>query len=126
MSAGRYDLVIEKGATFSRIFTWKIPSATNPTSCPPLNLTGYTARAQIRATVAAADPPAIDLTSSPAAGLVLGGVAGTITMTITAAQTSALTLTNNVGVWDIELTAPDSSVVRLLEGSVELRPDVTR
>lgn len=124
MPAGRYDLYIEQGATYERVLTWKVPSVNDPRVCSPKNLTGYTARAQIRATATSPDPALVDLTSTPAAGLTLGGVAGTITLVITAAQTEALGDVATMGVWALELTAPDTSVVRLVEGTVEVSPGV--
>ena len=62
------ELVIEQGATFRRTFTWLTgtPSA-------PVNLTGYSARMQIRKTTASSTAYAT-LTSANG-GIVLGGAA---------------------------------------------------
>jgi hypothetical protein len=66
------------------------------------------------------------LTSSPVAGIVIGEVAGTVTVTITGAETEtvAAALTTG-GVWDLLLTAPDATTVRLLEGEVVISRAVT-
>ena len=44
MAAAQYDILIEQGATFSRTFVWKDSSEV------AVDLTGYTARMQIRKT----------------------------------------------------------------------------
>lgn len=88
----------------------------------PFDLTGYTARMQVRATIAAASA-LIDLTS-PSGGIVLGGTAGTIAITITAAQTAALTISS--GFYDLELIDAGGAVRRLLSGVVTVSKEVTR
>jgi hypothetical protein len=48
---------------------------------------------------------------------------GRVDLTITAAQTAAL---SSSGVWDLELVGPGNEVVRLVEGKVRLSQEVTR
>ena len=114
MSAGLYDLVVEAGATYTRVFTWT--AGTPPT---PVNLTGYTAHAQLRD---AHGGLVVDLTVGQ--GLTLGGSAGTITMTMTPAQT--LLVPQLGGSWDLKLTSGSGVVTRLLQGLVQLSPEVTQ
>jgi hypothetical protein len=122
MAAGTYDLQIEAGATCRRVLTWL-------TGSPPVavDLTGYTAHAQLRDTSRTA---VVDLTVG--SGLTLGGSAGTITLLITATQTAALQQASQplleprrVGSWDLKLTAPDGTVIRLLEGAILVSAEVT-
>ena len=87
----------------------------------PFDLTGYSARMQVRATIASASA-LIDLTSPT--GIVLGGTAGTIQVIITAAATAALAISE--GVYDLELIDAASAVRRLLEGTVTVAKEVTR
>lgn len=117
MSAGVYDLVIEAGSTFRRKLTWKDVTGA------AVDLTGYTARLEIR------DRPGVEpawatLTSSNG-GIVLGGLLGTIALYIPAATTS--TFTKVQGQYDLELTAPGvgGDTTRLLEGKVVTKPEVT-
>lgn len=117
----------------------------------PMNLTGYTARMQIRATADAATA-ILSLTSSPAAGLTLGGAAGTITAQLTHTQltegASGLDLSSitapeawvleespdgsrlrgfgKVAAWDLELVDGSGNVTRLLKGQVVFDAEVTR
>lgn len=116
MSAGTYDILIEKGATFQLSLTWKAPTNT------PYDLTGYTARMQVRKSVNAT-APLLSLTSS-GGDIVLGGAAGTIVITASATATAAMDATH--GVYDLELVAPSGTVTRVLKGSVEISPEVTR
>lgn len=87
---------------------------------PPVDLTGATARMQIR------DNPGglllVEL-STENGGLVIAG-AGTIERHITAAATAAFTWT--AGVYDLEVSYADGTVHRYFEGAVTVIPEVTR
>jgi hypothetical protein len=109
--AAVYTLRIDAGATFTRQFTY-----TNPDGSV-FDLDGYTALMHIRET-AEADlalevVPVIDVEE------------GTISITITAADTATLTAPEYV--WAMELTAAGGEpVVRLLQGKVLVSPEVVR
>ena len=115
MPAGTYDLTVECGATFDTTFTWTTSAGS------AVNLSGYTARLQIRESVDAA-ATLVSLTSS--SGITLGGAAGTIQVVISATATAAITA--RTGVYDLELVSGGGVVTRLLEGSVVFVPEVTR
>lgn len=115
MPAATLDLEIEQGANFLKTITWKDSGGT------PINLTGFTARMQIRKSVSAAATLA-DLTTSNG-GITLGGVAGTITLALTAAQTGAMT---SGGVYDLEIVNGAGFVSRILQGAVLFSKEVTR
>lgn len=116
MTAGNYTVTIEQGATLGLTLTW------SDESNALVNLTGYTARMQIREQLDSATP-FITLTTENG-GITLGGVAGTITLNMTATATAALTQTS--GVYDLELVSSGGVVTRLLEGLVIIKPEVTR
>lgn len=116
MAAGTYDLELEQGATFALTVTWR------DSASAPINLTGYTARMQIRKTVSA--PTTILSLTDANGGLTLGGAAGTIAIAISATQTAAITA--SAGVYDLELVAANGFVTRVLEGSVNISKEVTR
>jgi hypothetical protein len=89
---------------------------------PPVDLTGFTARMQIRDTV---DATAILATlTTENGGITLGGTAGTIALLLTAAQTTLLTFTS--AVYDLEIISAGGVVTRLLSGAVVLSKEVTR
>lgn len=114
MTAGTHNLVIEKGATFSRTFTYKDANGAL------INLTGYTARMHIRKQKGSVDM-LVSLTSS--SGITLGGALGTVAIVISATATAAIAVDS--GVYDIELVTGDT-VLRFLEGTVTFSPEVTR
>jgi len=112
----RYDLEIKQGATLSLTATWKDSTGT------AVNLTGYTARLQVRATY---DSSSTILSLTSAAGITLGGAAGTIAITASATTTAALTAPFS-GVYDLELVSGGGEVTRLLEGTATVSPEVSR
>lgn len=109
-----YDFTAGQGETFDRTVTWKIGDVA-------VNLTGYTARLQVRKTHKSTSA-VVSLTQ--ASGLTLGGAAGTIQIVISATATAALTAGRYV--YDLELVSGDGRVKRLLEGAFVLTPEVTR
>lgn len=114
--AGQYDITIQQGATFQLPLVWKDGDGL------PVNITGYTARMQVRRTHGS-DTAALSLTSA-GGDIVLGGVAGTIDITASATATAAITFRS--GVYDVELEDGSGVVTRLIEGNVDVTPEVTR
>lgn len=118
MTPAELDLVIYQGATFRRTFTWKTGS-----SLTPVNLTGFTARMQVRKKITDPDP-VISLTTSNGGIVLTNPTAGEFEIVITDTLTSALTI--KTGVYDLEFVAPGGDVSRLMQGAVEVSPEVTR
>jgi len=115
MAATTYDILIEQGATYSQVITYKDNGVA-------VNLTGYTARMQVRATLESAST-LVELTTANSR-IALGGTAGTITLTISATDTAALTAGR--GVYDLELVSGSGIVTRLLQGVATISRIVTR
>lgn len=113
--AALYNITIEKGATFRKTFVWRDSDG------ELVDLTSYTARMQIRRTISSATAE-VSLTSS--SGIVLGGALGTAQVTIEATETADLEFTS--GVYDLEFEDSGGFVTRLVEGSVQVKPEVTR
>lgn len=118
MAAFKYKLQIIQGETLAKTFNWKAGSPT-PT---PVDLTGCTARMQIRSKVGAV-AHLMELTTENGR-IVLGGAAGTVQLNLTAAETSAINWVS--GVYDLEIVYLDGRVRRLISGSVVVSPGVTR
>lgn len=115
MAAAKYNLTIEQGASFVKSVTIK-----DATTGLARDLTGYTARGQIRATYADAVPLATfsftTLNSS-----------GTFVFQLTSAITAALDF--ETAVYDIEIEqigSNPSNVERILQGNVYLSKEVTK
>lgn len=116
MAAGKYDIIIEQGATFTRVLTWKPGGATG-------NLTGMSARMKIKTLPGVL---ILSLTQTATANgdvITLGGAAGTISILITSATTTNLAFT--IGKYDLELVDTVGQVTRLLQGSVTFNREVT-
>jgi hypothetical protein len=114
--AGIYNIIADQGATFTRQLTW------NDSTGSAVNLTGYTARMQVRNSIDAAGAATLSLTTENGR-IVLGGTAGTITLSAEATATQAVTAGSYV--YDLELVS-GSTVTRLVQGSFTLRGEVTR
>lgn len=87
---------------------------------PPVDLTGATARMQIRAGLGGA--VLLELTTENG-GLAITGP-GTLTRTLSATETAALTWTD--GVYDLEVEYADGTVQRYLQGAVTVSREVTK
>jgi hypothetical protein len=112
---GTYNFTINQGETISRKITWQ-PGGT------PQDITGYSARMHVRRTKEDVDT-VIELTDANGR-LVLGGSAGTITVTLSDTESSAIEALDYV--YDLELISPGGVVKRLLEGPFEVTREVTR
>ena len=119
MSAGRYDLTIEQGATFT------LPISYKDSNDAVINLSsGYSARMRIKeshggtllASTESADSTGATITVTLAAS------GNNVTISMTATNTAALNFDS--AVYDLEL-ASGSEVDRLLEGRVKLKKEVT-
>ena len=118
MPASKVDLLIEQGADWQQIFYLFAPGS----STVPLDLTGYTAHMQKRATVSAV-MPIIALTTANGR-IAITPIAGKIVLQLSAADAAALTI--GYAVYDLMLTSPSGMVSRLIQGSVTLSLSVTR
>lgn len=115
MIPGKYNMVCPQGSTFNQQLTYTIEDV-------PVDLTGYTARMQVREKHTSTRK-IFDLTTENG-GLTTGGSAGTIDIYISDSDTSAATSKDYV--YDIEIESSSGIVTRLLEGRFMLTPEVTR
>lgn len=113
INPGTYNIKCPQGATYYKTFTIS-------TSGSPMDLTGYTSAMQVREALDSASP-LLSLTNG--SGITLGGTAGTIAVTITSAQSSAIAAGSFV--YDLEITS-GGTVTRLLQGSFNVSGNVTR
>lgn len=122
-TAGHRPITIQVGSVFDPTWTWydKLPA----NGGVPIDLTGWTARAQIRAAHSSATP--IATMSTQDGGIVLGGPAGTVAFFLPATVTATYSAPA-VGVWDVELTPPAGPqyAFRWVQGTVTFTPEVTR
>jgi tRNA threonylcarbamoyladenosine modification (KEOPS) complex Pcc1 subunit len=113
--AATYGFTADQGATFSQVITWK------DSTDSPIDLTGYTARMQIRQKVSSS--VALALTTENGR-ITLGNSSGTISLYVTATDMAALPA--GPYTYDIELVSGSGAVSRLLMGTFVVRSEVTR
>lgn len=116
MAAANYDWMIEQGVTLIKTFVLKDSDGV------VIDLTGYTARMQIRQKVHSTTSY-VDATTANGK-LAIDGSNGKITLTLTDTETSAFEWT--AGVYDLEIEATDGTVSRVIQGAVTVSQEVTR
>ena len=118
MAAGRYNITIEQGATFSRSMTYSDNNGSG------IDISGATVTMQIRENP---DSSTVILTASTGADgriELTDASAGKFSITISASDTSALSFRK--GVYQLEVAFTDGTADRILEGSVNLSKEVVR
>lgn len=124
MAAGICDLLIQQGETFSRTITL----TDNQTVPVPINLTGYTARASIRPTADNATVTA-DFVCTFDPDRTTGVIVISLTDTVTAGiATTGKGFFDKLAkyTWDMEIVSAGGAVTRILNGIVNVSPEVTR
>lgn len=113
----RVPLTVYQGASFAKTLTWKVGKPPQP-----VDLTGCSARMQVRPQVASPDV-LLELTTGNGR-ILLGGPSGTVHLQLDPAETAALSFV--AAVYDLEIVHPGGQVRRLASGQVKLNPEVTR
>jgi hypothetical protein len=116
MAAANYNFEIEQGATLLKPIVWKDSVGA------AVNLTGYTAKMQVRQN-ASSDEILLEL-SSANNKIAITSLTGTITLIFSAATTAAIDWKR--GKYDLELTSADGTVTRLIEGEITVSREITR
>lgn len=108
--ATKANITIDQGTTFSTTI-----SLTNDNG-EPIDLSGYTGQSQMRKHYTSSN--SVSFTVS------LGSVNGTVSLSLTPAQTANLTPGRYV--YDVEITSSSNVVSRIVEGIATITPEVTR
>lgn len=116
MSAGTLKLVIDQGATYKNTLTWLDSTSS------PVDLTGYSAQMQIKASEKSS-AALIELTDVNGR-IILGTTGGTIVLSLTPAETAALTFSK--ASYDLFLTDSSGAATRLVQGAVQLNKSITK
>jgi hypothetical protein len=117
------DICIFQGATFSQTLYWEVG---NPPA--PVNLTGYTAKLQVRSSHKSKVVILELSTSNGRITLGTGGdmTTGAINLSISATDTAQLSICDDAKpVYDLEMTS-GATVSRILQGNVIIAPEVTK
>jgi hypothetical protein len=113
--ASKYNIKLDQGSDYALSITYKDPAGNT------VDLTGYTARMDVRQTYST--PTKIISLTTENGRIELGGANGTINLSIDAANTANLPISN--AVYDLELVS-GGSVNRLIEGKFVVNPEVTK
>lgn len=134
MTTIQQNLRIRQGETWSHVDTY-LDSAGSA-----VDLSGYTARMSMKRTYNGSAIAYLSTGSDANGGTIaLGGAAGTITKSMTAAQTDALLTTGDLAdlmigktykspeflIYDLEIVSGAGSVTRVREGKVEIHRSAT-
>ena len=104
--------IVDQGSTWSKQITVYETDGTTVQ-----NLTGYTVASQLLKNYTSTAYTTINATNnSPTSGIII--------MSLTATQTAALK--SGRYVYDLQITAADGTVTRVIEGVITLRPEVTK
>lgn len=114
MTPGLVNFVCPQGSTFRRTLTYTLDDL-------PVDLSGYSSRLQVREAYYSEDP-IVSLVSG--SGITVGGSAGTIDILISASVTSEFPTGTHV--YDLEIVSPSNIVDRLIEGTFNVTPEVTK
>jgi hypothetical protein len=112
--AGIYNITMDQGAQ------WTLQVVYDNNNGTPFDLTGYTARMQVRPKFGSDN--AVLTISSPSSGIVITPLTGTLELTATTAQTGDID--GGFYVYDLEISS-GGVVTRLMQGSVTVRDQVT-
>ncbi len=124
MIAGNYNILCQQGASFARVIGLeqpRTPTEQNPAEYEIYPLANHTARMQVRRTVES-ETSLISLTTENGR-IAINTAEGLITLSISAADTSALT---SSGVYDLEIITSGGLVSRVIQGTFTLSLEVTR
>lgn len=113
-TAGTYNFVMDQGATFTLQMVYQNGAGV------PINLTGYTAKMQLR--LKFGSPDAALTLSTENGGLTIDGPTGTISILATDEQT--LALDPALYVYDLDIIS-GGTIERLVMGQVTVRAEVT-
>lgn len=120
-------MTCQQGSTFTRLIEIEQPDLTaDPTgnTFEPFDLTGYTARMQVRRTIDSANfllnlsTENGSLTINP-----IEGQTNAIYIDVSASVTASVSTS---GVYDLEIISSTGTVTRVLQGVFNLSPEVTR
>ena len=126
MAAAVKNLTMEQGADFWYQIEWLHPNPTTPgLPGPPYDLTGASARMQVRE----AQGGSVLLDATSANGSIALGSNGVLVLHLSAEQTTAIATKKTK--YDLEVVIPSGGaevpgVYRLLQGSVLLSPNITQ
>jgi hypothetical protein len=115
VNPGRKNIRFIQGDTWSISPRWKIGSNY-------VNVTGYTAKMQVR--IATTSASVIIEMSTDNGRITVSGIDGMFTVALTSAETTGIPVGNYV--YDLEVTSPGGTRTTLLQGGFSVEAEVTQ
>jgi hypothetical protein len=117
MAQGIYNMTIEQGSTFSLSLVYK--DAANKV----VDLSGYSARMQVRSTLSASTV-LLEVTTDSVDQMWIVPSAGQINIKLPHSVTALLA--PSIAVYDLELESSGGEVIKLIKGKCRIEGEVTR
>ena len=117
MAQGVYNMTIEQGSTFKLSLVYK------DSNNAAVDLSGYSARMQIRSTLSASTK-LLEVTTAEVDRLWIVPSAGQLNIKIPHSVTALLS--PSIAVYDLEIESSDGEVIKLLKGKCRIEGEVTR
>lgn len=115
MNPGRYNITVYNGTTFQLSPSWLVNNV-------PVNLTGYSADMQVRDV---SNNLIVELSTANGKAVITPAT-GTVTLTLSATDTATGTLAAGTYSYDLNLTAADSTVYKILQGAFVVNASVVQ
>ena len=115
--AAKYNIFINKHASYELFITWRVENPGNP-----IDVAGYKAILQVRLSF---DSPNVLLEASTTDGrIILGSTNGRIQILLSPELTSSLQW--DKGIYDLLMQSPSGRVRRIMEGEITVRSGSSR
>lgn len=125
MAATIFNIILEPGADWDASFVLKQDDNPDPVLATPLDVTGYTAKMQVRSQIG--DTTAlvtISETLSASGQITVGTTNGLFSLNIKGSALAALAAPADA-FYDVLVTSPTGKPIRALQGEVKISPRVT-
>lgn len=127
--AAVYPLKLDQGETFRLALVYALPGD-GPDAFPvPIDITGARAKMQVREKYGS---PVLAEATTENGGITIEGPDGRIELVLTDVQTDTMgvkvgsTRPRTSALYDLELVLPSGDVKRVIEGMIEINPNITR
>lgn len=117
MSPGIYNMTIEQGSTFKLSLVYK------DSNNAVVDLSGYTARMQVRSTLSSS-VKLLEVTTDQVDQLWIVPSAGQVNIKLPASVTALLSPA--IAVYDLEIVSGEGDVTKIIKGKCKIEGEVTR
>lgn len=127
--AAVYPLKLDQGETFRLALVYALPGETPEDLPVAVDISGATVKMQVREKYGS---PVLAEATTENGGVVIDGPAGRIELVLTDVQTDVMGVKvgssrpRTSALYDLELVLPSGDVKRVIEGTIQINPNITR